>query len=84
MSVMVPKNVQILFKVLLKYKLNSTFQEGLFLKALYSDAGKVTKTCFYLLISKIHPNVLWKFIPRIVCDMVREERIPPSLIYSGR
>lgn len=61
MLVMVSKNVQILLKVLLWYKVNSTFQEGLLLKALYGEAGKVTKS---LLISKIHPNVLWKFIPR--------------------
>lgn len=84
MLVMVPKNVQILFKVLLKDKVNSTFQEGLFLKALCSEARKVTKTCICLLISKMHSNVLWKFISRIVCDMLREERMPPSLIYSGR
>lgn len=78
---MVPKNVQVLFKVLLKYKSNTTFQVGLFLKALYSEAEKVTKTCLCLLISKIHPNVLWKFIPRTVCDMLREERMPPSISY---
>lgn len=84
MLVMVPKNVRVLFKVLLLYQANRTFQEGLFLKALYSEAGKVTKTCLRLLINKIHPNVLWKFIPRVVCDLLREERIPPSLIYSGR
>lgn len=78
-----PKNFQIRFKVLLKYKVNSTFQESLFLKALYSEAGKVTKTCVCPLISDMHPNELWKFIPRVVCGMLREERMPPSLIYSG-
>lgn len=34
MLVMVLKNVQVLFKVLLEYKINRTFQVGLFLKAL--------------------------------------------------
>lgn len=71
MLLMVPKKFQIRFKVLLKYKVNSTFQEGLFLKALYGEAGKVTKTCVCPLISEMHPNELWKLIPRIVCDMLR-------------
>jgi len=40
---MVPNKILILFKMLLKYKVNSTLQEGLFPKALCSEAGKVTK-----------------------------------------